>query len=180
MSGFHNLISDYLPCVQRKKGSTISVMAEAKIFFKLDVDGDGYPPVAVESVWARSGEKAGEYIIDNIPFFTKEATDGDVVAASQDDKGNLWFHEVLRPSRNSLIRVIFFVTDQLESVREHLIALGCATEYFGTYGLLSVSVPAQIDLSSIEQYLDEHRESGAIDYEGAILWDQSRPQDPVV
>ena len=40
------------------------------VWFRLDQDEDGYPPVQTESVWAIPfGE--GTYILDNVPFFAE-------------------------------------------------------------------------------------------------------------
>lgn len=145
-------------------------MAEVKVFFQLEPDEDGWPPVNVESVWAHPGEVEGEYVIDNIPFFTREATDGDVVAVRHDDNGTRWFDEVVRPSRNSLIRIIFHDDDQVDPVRERLKALGCATEYFGAYHLLAVSIPPREDLVIVQNELREREAAGHLAYEEAILW----------
>jgi Domain of unknown function (DUF4265) len=146
--------------------------SETKIFFRLEIDDDGYPPAAAESVWARHGEKEGEYIIDNIPFFTREATDGDIVAAHRDVDGVLWFHQVLQPSRNSLIRVVFFDKNAVEATREGLVGLECETEYSGPDNLLAVSIPPSADLAAVQGYLNRLKEEGAIEYEEPILWDR--------
>ena len=76
-----------------------------KIHFQLEQDEDGYPPVAVESVWAQPAGQTGEYIVDNVPFFTRDATIGDTVRVREDD-GNLWFERVVARSTNSLVRVV--------------------------------------------------------------------------
>jgi len=52
-----------------------------KLFFTLVPDEEGYPPFSVESVWGKLTAVAGQYVIENIPFFTREATLGDVVHA---------------------------------------------------------------------------------------------------
>ena len=79
----------------------------SKVHFRLVQDEDGYPPVSVESVWAQPSTKAGEYVLDNIPFFAREATIGDVVQV-REEEGHLWFDKVVRRSQNSLVRVVFF------------------------------------------------------------------------
>lgn len=59
-------------------------MAARKVFFKLEPDDDGYPPVSVESLWAQENQD-GTCVIDNIPFYTREATLGDVVDVLYDE-----------------------------------------------------------------------------------------------
>jgi hypothetical protein len=139
-----------------------------KIHFRLLPDTDGYPPVAVESVWAQASRDAGEYTLDNIPFFAREATVGDVVRAREED-GQLWFDGVARRSRNSLMRVVFLDRSSLDRVNAELIGLGCATEYAKSHNILAVSIPDDVDLRAIQSYLDAEMQSGVLDYEEPIL-----------
>ena len=49
--------------------------SQVKILFQLTQDEDGYPPIQVEGVWALSApDGADGYLIDNVPFFTRDAT----------------------------------------------------------------------------------------------------------
>ena len=52
-----------------------------KLFFNLEVI-DGYPPVSMESVWAEVTEE-GHFKINNIPFYSKEISFGDIVSVIQ-------------------------------------------------------------------------------------------------
>src|SRR5215510_7558701 len=97
-----------------------------KVLFRLAQDSDDYPPVAVESVWATRATPKG-YTLDNIPFFVREATFGDIVEAVEDGEGT-WFLKLLIPSANSLLRVVLFDTTRLNELRQHLAELGCSTE----------------------------------------------------
>lgn len=67
-----------------------------KVVFRLEQDEDGYPPDNWESLWAGEVEP-GLYSIDNIPIFVKGISNGDVVAAEQED-GELRFKRLVRPS----------------------------------------------------------------------------------
>ena len=139
-----------------------------KIHFQLQQDEDGYPPVAAESIWALPGSHANEYVVDNVPFFERDATLGDVILARKED-GNLWFEKVARRSENSLIRITFFDRGVVEEVCKSLAALGCVTEALKQYNLVAVSIPANIDLSDVQAYLQAQARAGALDYEEAIL-----------
>jgi len=55
-------------------------MSHKTILFELEQDEDGYPPAELEGVWAIEFADGG-YKIDNIPFFTRQATLGDIVEA---------------------------------------------------------------------------------------------------
>ena len=49
-----------------------------KLFLNLEVI-DGYPPVSMESIWAEETEE-GYLKINNIPFYSKEISFGDIVS----------------------------------------------------------------------------------------------------
>jgi len=82
-------------------------MSKHKIIFYLEQDEDGYPGFGSETVWASDAEATGTYVTDNIPFFAKQATLGDIVMASRTEAG-LVFENVITRSANSLIRVIVY------------------------------------------------------------------------
>ena len=139
-----------------------------KVHFHLSQDEDGYPPVAVESLWAVPGANADEYVIDNIPFFVRDATIGDTVRA-RDEEGNRWFENLVCSSPNSLLRVVFFDRSRVEEINKRLVALGCSTEYMKQYNILAVSVPESAELADVQSYLQAEADAGNIDYEEPIL-----------
>lgn len=139
-----------------------------KVNFQLVQDEDSYPPVTVESVWAQPTTKAGEYLLDNIPFFAQEATVGDLVRVHEED-GHLWFESVVVRSQNSLVRVVFFDRASVERVNERLVALGCSTEYLKAHNLLAVSIPDSVNLRDVQGCLQAEARAGILDYEEPIL-----------
>jgi hypothetical protein len=141
---------------------------QVKVFFHLNQDEDGYPEVSVESVWAKPTGCADEYIVDNIPFFIREATIGDTLKVIKED-GVLWFDSLLRGSGNSLIRVVFFEDLSKEKVNEKLNAMGCSTEYSKDHNLLAVNIPAEVNLPDVQAYLQSESDLGRIDFEEPIL-----------
>src|SRR3954471_24336593 len=141
---------------------------QVKVHFRLVQDRDGYPPVAVESVWAQRLATPDEYEIENVPFFSGEAALGDVVAVRVEG-GVLWFDHVLRRSGNSLIRISFFDRTCVDRISRELAGLGCSTEFLQTHSLLAVNVPKSIDLQQVQAYLQRETDAGRIDYEEPIL-----------
>lgn len=141
---------------------------EVRIHFQLEQDEDDYPPVAVETLWAQPGEIEGEYVIDNIPFFVRDATLEDTIAIREED-GLRWFDRVIRSSGNSLIRVICYDRGYVPTVRDHLAALGCSTEYAGTHNLIAVNIPEGVNLDSVLEFLDQESKAERIGYEGPLL-----------
>jgi Domain of unknown function (DUF4265) len=138
-----------------------------KINFKLRSDADGYPPVAVESLWANRVGSLFE--IDSIPFFVSDATVGDLVRALPDSTGALWFESVEHRSPRSLIRVVFIKPDCEPLVVAKLSALGCGTEGMKAYKLLAVDIPADVELADVQSYLRAEALVGHLDYEEALL-----------
>ncbi len=143
-------------------------MSEAvKINFHVTPGEDGYPPVAVESLWANPS--SGSYIIDSIPFFTSDATNGDRVAAHRGEGDALWFDGILQRSGNSLIRAVFFDASSQDAIVSHLTGLGCGTERMQQFKLLAIDVPQDVSLTAIQSYLQAQAAAGLIDYEEPIL-----------
>jgi len=138
-----------------------------KINFRVEQDSDGYPPVAVESLWANP--VGSDFEIDSVPFFTRDATVADLVRAAPDATGTLWFDGVAHRSGRSLIRVVFFEPNYEPSVAARLRTLGCGIEGMKEFKLLAVDIPVDVDLARVQDYLREMASAGHLDYEEAIL-----------
>lgn len=143
------------------------VNSTVKIHFRLKPSDDGYPSVAVESLWANSASDS--YIVDSIPFFTSDATNGDRAIASPGEGGALWFDAVLQRSGNSLIRVGFFDATSQDDIVGYLTKLGCSTERMQQFKLLAIDVPPNVSLTVVQDYLQAQAAAGHIDYEEPIL-----------
>lgn len=141
---------------------------QVKIHFRLEQDEDDWPPASVELVWADPGPREGQYVLDNPPFFTRDATVGDTVQV-REEEGHLWFEKVVGESLNSLIRVIVFDPESMEEVRNHLQSLGCYTEGFPNFKMIAVDIPIDVKLSTVQDYLRKESAAGKLDYEEPIL-----------
>jgi len=142
-------------------------MSHKKILFELEQGQDGYPPAEVEGVWAVEFDDGG-YKIDNIPFFTRQATLGDIIEARP--AGDELFYERTREeSGNSLLRIIFFDQHDTSQLKSELKQLGCSTEQSHLPSLISVDVPSTVNIDEVRELLDEGCENGFWDYEEAIL-----------
>jgi hypothetical protein len=138
-----------------------------KIFFELEQDGSGYPPVATESLWAIPTDNPTEYILDNIPFFERVATIGDRVAVEELD-GRLWHRATVQRSDHSLLRVAGLDGNDPAPVGKELEALGCSWELDAAHHLIAVDVPPGA-LDRVQAVVARRATSGTIDYEEAIL-----------
>jgi hypothetical protein len=138
-----------------------------KIAVHLVRDADDYPPADWEHLWAICRSET-EYQIDNIPFFAKEVSDGDIVAVKHAN-AELVFDRVIRASGHSTLRVILFGDTSKEKVRADLAALGCETEGSHLPSLISVDVPPQVEYEAVLGYLRSAAERDQLDYEEAAI-----------
>ena len=142
-------------------------MSKVKVTFRLAQDEDGYPPYAVEDLWATGTDISTDFVIDSIPFFARVAL-GDRVRVIQTEQG-LEFGSVIACSSNSLIRVIVYDADRIPEVREHLRRLGCSSEGFKGLKIVAVNVPAEASLVAVQNYLQQLKDDDAAGYEEPIL-----------
>jgi uncharacterized protein DUF4265 len=118
----------------------------------LKKDEDGYPPDRWERMWAFKTEP-GRYTIDNIPFFVRGISSGDVVSAEWDGD-RLMFKELVRPSLNSVFRLIIYDAGAVQSVRDRFRAIGCASELSHLPKLIAVEVPGTINFETVAKLLE--------------------------
>jgi hypothetical protein len=76
---------------------------------------------------------------------------------------------LLRQSRNSTIRVLLKRDGIEEMIRNKLDALGCGTELMDELSLLSVTMPAEAQISETLSFLDSEAEQGNIGIEESAV-----------
>jgi hypothetical protein len=139
-----------------------------KVFFELEQDEDGYPPVTHESVWATQVEQ-GLYRLGNIPFFARGVAYEDIVSAVRKDDGTLGFVDVVQPSGHSTLRVIAYEESDAPVLRRKLEKFGCDTEQSHIPNLFAVDVPPSVPLDAVRHLLDADNASERWEYEEACL-----------
>ena len=144
---------------------TADTTGKVKVLFRLTPDEAGYPPYAVEGMWA-SRKADGTYEIENIPLYSYDVAVGDIVKA-QDVDGELFFSERVKDSGNSVIRMLVYNRDELDKVRAELRALGCDSEGDGV--VLAVNVPAEVAYAPISRFLVEGDRAKRWGFEEAVL-----------
>lgn len=140
-----------------------------KIVFELLNAEDGYPPVRSEGLWAVPQGDGGRFLLDNIPFYAKGVSSGDVIRAASNERGELIFQEVLEASGNSTFRVYIFDESQVQSVRDDLRSIGCPSELSEVSNLIAVEVPADRPIEPFLDYIVEAEETGKLEYQEATL-----------
>lgn len=78
-----------------------------KLFLNLEVI-DGYPPVSMESIWAEVTEE-GYLKVNNIPFYSKEISLGDIVSGIQT------FYAINIPIQIDIEKIYLFLDEFVET-----------------------------------------------------------------
>lgn len=142
-----------------------------KVLFEVEPDADDYPPPnrRKETLWAtRAGN--GEYELDNIPFFVRLMSAGDVVAATPIPGSDaVRFHHAVRYGGHSTIRVHLKIVEDVSALRQELRAVGADTELGPVPRLVAVDVPPEVRLSAVREILDRGERHGLWEYEEASL-----------
>lgn len=139
-----------------------------KIFFHLEQDEDGYPPVATESLWAKK-VPGGGYQLDNVPFYAKGVSWNDIVEAEPDEDGALNYKKVIRQAGHSTIRVIVFDAAEVSPLRKELEKLGCDSEQDYVPQLMSVDIPPAEGIRNIWSLLEQGLSGDRLEYENACI-----------
>ena len=115
----------------------------------------------------------GTYEIENIPFYSYDVAVGDVVKA-QDVDGELFYLERVRESGNSVIRMLIYDRQEMDSIRAELRALGCDSEGDGV--VLAVNVPANEPYAPIFRFLTAGDRAKRWGFEEAVLCHEPEPE----
>jgi len=138
-----------------------------KIVFELEQDDDGYPPDRWERLWAIRVQ--GElYRIDNIPFYVKGISSGDVVAVNSVE-GELVFSKLITPSLNSVIRFYVMELSDVSTARKEFLDLGCESELSNVQKLFALEVPEKVAFSPIISLIKAGVDQGRWEYEIGVL-----------
>ena len=138
-----------------------------KIHFHLAKDKDGYPPVESESLWAVP--HGDSFRLDNIPFFAKDVSSDDLVDATPDDEGQLWFRVVRARGGHSTFRLLVDNPNQVSRWRAKLREMGCSSEQDLIPNLIAVDVPPEVDFGSVWTVLSTGEDAGELDIEEGCL-----------
>lgn len=138
-----------------------------KIFFPLQVDEYGYPPVSIESLNAKEvGQNM--FRIDNTPFFIEEIALGDVIVGNliPDSNNHYWYTETYSESNNKSLSIIFLEEGHGDELIEFLKMKNCYCEYgsFNNSEMLAVSVPKDSDYEEIFSYLSNLEKEEVISF----------------
>lgn len=122
--------------------------------FALDVE-EGWPPVAIESLpFVRVSPN--EYRLLSVPLFVKNLSVGDVLAPTArtgDDVLVDWDH-VVRSERTTIWLLRLRATSAIDRALQAARNLGCNTSGVDQFGVYAIDVPAEIELSQVDEVLN--------------------------
>ncbi|WP_031517473.1 DUF4265 domain-containing protein [Streptomyces sp. NRRL F-5123] len=139
-----------------------------KVYFRLEVDEDGWPPASVESLWAVDlGD--GSVRVDNTPWFVRGVASGDIIRVEADDEGIRWAGETVQASGHCTIRLIVLRDGGSEVARrtvlERFHRLGTTGEGIERFGMVALDVPPEADLPQVKELLERGESEGAWEWE---------------
>jgi hypothetical protein len=139
-----------------------------EVWFRIDKDADGYPETrSWEGILARRTEEG--YVLDSVPFYLKNVSRGDTVAAVQADF--LSFNEVVSRGGHNTYRLLLVDApdSEMRQVVSDLEKLGLTVERNENGILLAVDVPPSVDQEKVDAYLIEQVELGRWQVQDAFL-----------
>lgn len=146
-----------------------------KIYFELAQEQEGYPPDKYESLWAVE-VGPGEFQVDNIPFYVRGISSGDIVAADRDVEGHLHFKSLIRSSGNSVFRLYVFDEGRVPELRKLLGGLGYESELSQIPNLIAVEISASKPIHPFLDLIVQKSEQGQLEYqEGALRHELQKP-----
>lgn len=133
-----------------------------KVSFVYEEEGE----YKIESLWTIKTDEY--YKVDNIPFFIKNVSLGDIVSV-EDDDGELFFDDIIETSGHSTIQIVFFDQSKAESIEKSLEERGCHWEGSHIKSLISVDIPSEVNYEPIKKFLDDLESLKILEYREACL-----------
>ena len=123
-----------------------------------------------ESIWGEM-YKTDQYFVRSIPFFAPNLAFDDLIQVEMDDK-TLSFDDLIKPSNNSTLRIVFLNNDikYIEKILTTLESYLCSWEGFEGRYYYAINIPEKVDYTLIKKYLDDKKIF--FDYEESCLSDK--------
>ena len=133
-----------------------------KIIFRLE---DGWHKQGTETVWA-SKLSGDEYRIENVPFYAKGVSYGDIVKTRKEGD-DLHFTEIIEKSQHSTYRIYLMPKTSIERFKEFwnsLQLIGCTYEKAND-NLYAIDVPSDTNIYKAYELLEKGEKEGVWDFE---------------
>lgn len=159
-------------------GHNVSVSSHVKVRFALERDEAGWPPAESEGVWAVPMD-GDLFRLDNTPWFVRGAAADDVVKASPDSDGVLWFTEVRERGGRNVVRVIPRADGPLRGDRQTVLdvfaPLGVTGEGMSSpVNMVALDIGPDAPLASVKTLLASGESEGRWYYEEGSVTEEWR------
>jgi len=143
-----------------------------QVAFDLPQVSATWPPFSTERIWAKNTPAPYQLELQNIPFFVRGLSCGDIIRAKPDhERRELVFDGLVRHSGHSTVRVI--LRDKTHANRDRVLeifrAAGCTWEFTNVEFHFAVDIPAECDYRSLRATLVELISAGGIEVEEAFV-----------
>ncbi|ATY09697.1 DUF4265 domain-containing protein [Amycolatopsis sp. AA4] len=153
----------------REQPSDLDRPTHVKVVFDLPAEDDDWPPVSREGLWAVPLDRPDHVRLANVPWFVRNAAEGDVFRVERDEEGVLRPVERVESSGNCTIRMIVWAQGpfggDLGRVIDHFAPFGFEGEQLGQFGMVGFTVPPVANLAEAKRALDAGRADGSWAYE---------------
>ncbi|MFV5443263.1 DUF4265 domain-containing protein [Acinetobacter oleivorans] len=123
-----------------------------------------------ELIWGEM-YKTDQYFVRSIPFFAPNLAFDDLIQVEIENE-KLYFDDLIKPSNNSTLRIVFFNNDIkcIEKILTTLESYLCSWEGFEGRCYYAINIPKKVDYNLIKKYLDDKKIF--FDYEESCLSDK--------
>lgn len=133
-----------------------------KILFVHDAFGEE----SFESAWAKNLGKG--YELDNILFYSKNYSLGDIVSVEERD-GELYVTGLIEEGGHSTVRVLTKGPKMIPTLRKNLEDMGCSSELSNFERLIAVDIPPNASYGKIRSFLEKGENEGKWEYQEACI-----------
>lgn len=127
--------------------------------FNLDVDANGWPPAAIDSVPVEVVGLTHRVLVS--PFFVKGLSVNDVIECKFDEDGNVDQFFVLKKSSRSTIWLAEKVHCEWQDAKATLLKLGCSVETLMQWNICAIDLPEEISLDTFDRIMKPVLDAGA-------------------
>ncbi|MEO0037478.1 MAG: hypothetical protein RIQ59_689 [Bacteroidota bacterium] len=142
------------------------IIMEKEKYIKVLFKHDAFDIESFEGAWVKIVNE--EYILDNILFYAKEYSLGDVISINK-EHGEIFATGLIKESGHSTLRLLFNDADKIENVRKDLENRGCTSEISNIDTLISVDIPPNVSYKALLEYLKLGEEYKEWEYEEACI-----------
>lgn len=120
----------------------------------------------IESAWAIPIN--GNFKLDNILFYAKDYSLGDIVSV-ENRNGELYASGLVEESGHSTVRILFNNLNDVIPTREYLNKMGCESEISDVKFLISLDIPPNVNYQDVRTFLEEGEASSKWSYEESCI-----------